>query len=105
MGIVVHNRYFALAGNESVALAVRRQASSVRRTAGRPTGKILIPSRGEDNELTFIWECDYESLEARDTDAAWAAASIEFEAVRQRMTPLLARFERVLFHVDAEDSR
>jgi hypothetical protein len=100
MTVVVQNWYFIHKGRETEALDVRRAASRVRRAAGQPTGRILVPAREADGMPTFIWECDYPDLAEREADAAWADASPEFSAVRERMGRLLARFERILFEVD-----
>ena len=100
MPIVVQNWYFSRAGAEEEALGVRRDASRVRREAGQPVGRILVPAADGPDGLTFIWECDYLDEAARTADAAWSDASAEFTAVRQRMGTLLQRFERITFTVD-----
>jgi hypothetical protein len=65
-------------------------------------GRILLPAEPHTDGLTFIWECDYADLEARNADAAWADNSPEFGAVRSHMGTLLAGFERIVFVVDEE---
>jgi hypothetical protein len=100
VAIVVQNWYFIREGLEEHGLEVRRDASRVRRAAGQPVGRILVPANGPDN-LTFIWECDYPDEAARSADAAWADASPEFTAVRRRMGTLLERFERITFAVES----
>ena len=99
--VVVQNWYFIRAGLEGQALEVRRDASRVRQDAGRHVGRILVPAATSPDALTFIWECDYADEAAREVDAAWADASPEFTAVRERMGTLLERFERIAFVVDA----
>lgn len=100
MNVVVQNRYFIRAGQEDEGLRTRRAASKVRADAGRPSGRILVPVNPADGAPTFVWECEYPSLEAREEDAAWADGSPEFRAVREHMGTLLERFERVVFEVD-----
>lgn len=100
MAIVVQNWYFIRPGREAEALEVRRDASRVRRDAGRPVGRILIPAASGPEIPTFIWECGYADDAHRAADAAWADASPEFSAVRARMGTLLERFERIAFVVD-----
>jgi hypothetical protein len=102
MAIVVQNWYFIRAGLEDEALGVRRDASRVRLEAGQPAGRILVPAASGPDDLTFIWECDYPNEAARTADAAWADASPEFTAVRERMCKLLERFKRITFGVDAD---
>jgi hypothetical protein len=101
MTVVVQNWYFIRAGREDEALRVRRDASGVRRGAGQPVGRILLPSAPGEGIPTFIWECEYSDMAARTADAAWADASPAFGAVRERMGALLERFERIAFVVDA----
>jgi hypothetical protein len=100
--IVVQNRYFIRAGVEAEGLATRRSASAVRAVAGQPAGRVLLPAEPTEDGLTFIWECEYPDLEARNADAAWADGSAEFGAVRAHMGTLLDRFERIVFVVDDE---
>lgn len=101
MTIVVQNWYFIRAGVEDEALNVRRDASRVRSEAGRPIGRILTPLVPGEGIPTFIWECDYPDMAAREADTAWADSSPEFGAVRARMRKLLERFERIWCAVDA----
>jgi hypothetical protein len=101
MPIVVQNHYYIRAGLEQRALAVRRDASEVRRAEGRPAGRILLPVTPETAGPAFIWECDYPDHASRERDAAWADGSAAFSAVRERMGALLERFERITFEVDA----
>lgn len=100
MAIVVQNWCFIRVGAEDEALEVRREASRVRKEAGRPVGRILIPAASGPEIPTFIWECDYVDDAHREADAAWADASPEFSAARARMGTLLERFERIAFVVD-----
>jgi sugar/nucleoside kinase (ribokinase family) len=101
MTIVVQNRYYIRPGPESEGLATRRQASSVRAHEGRPTGRILVSTGPQEGDPpTFIWECEYPGLDARQSDLDWAAASEAFTAVRRLMGTLLEHFERLTFEVD-----
>lgn len=100
MTVVVQNLYFIKAGQEDEGRRTRRSASTVRAEAGRPAGRILVPVSPSDSAPTFVWECEYPSLEDREEDAAWADGSPEFSAVREHMGTLLERFERVVFEVD-----
>jgi len=102
MPLVVQNWYFIRPGSEEEALTVRRNASQVRREADRPVGRILLPAAFAAGIPTFIWECDYSDRAAREMDAAWADASPEFSAVRERMGRLLERFERITFTIDRQ---
>ncbi len=102
MAIVVQNWYFIRSGLEAEALEVRRDASRVRRAANQPVGAILLPAMPTEGIPTFVWECAYPDQAAREADAAWADASPEFTAVRERMGELLERFERITFVVDRE---
>jgi hypothetical protein len=100
MPVVVENRYYIRAGLEDEGLSTRRAASRIRVAAGQPAGRILLPA--EESGLTFTWQCEYEDLATRQADAAWADASPEFSAVRDRMGTLLDRFERLVYVVDDE---
>lgn len=104
MTVIVQNWYFIRAGVEDEAFGVRLDASRVRCAADRPVGRILSPVAPSEGTPTFIWECDYPDMSAREADAAWADASPEFSAVRERMGKLLGRFERITFVVDAGGS-
>ncbi|MEZ4570062.1 MAG: hypothetical protein R2849_06995 [Thermomicrobiales bacterium] len=100
MPVVVQNRYFIKPGREDEGLATRRRASRVRADEDRPIGRIMVstgPQEGESPD--FVWECEYDDLEARQSDLDWAAASEAFTAVRQHMGTLLDRFERLTFQV------
>lgn len=100
MAIVVQNLYFPHAEREDEALAIRREASRVRATKGRPVGRILVGLERLHAGPAFIWECDYPDLAAREADMAWAEGSEEFRTVQTQMGQLLDSFERVVFIVD-----
>ena len=101
MAIVVQNRYFIKPGREQEGLETRRAASRVRAVEGRPTGRILCSTGPQEGDSpTFIWECEYAGLDARQADLDWADGSEAFTAVRRRMGGLLERFERLTFEVD-----
>jgi hypothetical protein len=98
--VVVQNRYFITAGLEADGLATRRRASQLRVDENRPVGRIIAPVGPQDGVApTFIWECEYADLEARQEDLDWASGSDAFTAVREHMGTLLERFERLTFRV------
>jgi hypothetical protein len=98
--VVVQNRYFIKAGQEAEGLATRRRASRVRAAEGRLTGRILQADGPQQGDApTFVWECEYADLDARQADLDWAGGSAAFTAVRQHMGALLERFERLTFRV------
>lgn len=100
MPIVVQNRYFIKSGREEEALATRRRASQVRADEGRPIGRIMVSEGPQEGDVpTFVWECEYADLDARQADLDWASGSAAFTAVRQHMGTLLDRFERLTFRV------
>ena len=100
MTIVVQNRYFIKAGQETEGLATRRRASQVRADEGRPVGRIMVSDGPQEGAApTFVWECEYADLDARQADLDWAAASDAFTAVRRHMGTLLETFERLTFRV------
>lgn len=100
MTIVVQNRYFIRAGQEAEGLATRRRASQVRADEARPIGRIMLSTGPQEGASpSFVWECEYVDLDARQADLDWAADSEAFTAVRQHMGTLLDKFERLTFEV------
>lgn len=100
MSVVVQNRYFIKAGREDEGLETRRRASQVRADESRPVGKIMVSTGPQEGQApTFVWQCEYDDMDARQADLDWAAGSEAFTAVRQHMGTLLDRFERLTFQV------
>ncbi len=100
MTIVVQNRYFIKPGQEDEGLATRRRASQVRADEERPIGRIMVSEGPQEGAApTFVWECEYADLDARQVDLDWAGGSAAFTAVRQHMGTLLDNFERLTFRV------
>ena len=92
--IVERTCYYAKPGRAAEVLATRRVACDVRVRLGLPRGKIVVKLDPDGDGPDVAWECGFPSAEAHARDLAARAASPEFEAVRARMTALLARFER-----------
>jgi hypothetical protein len=99
--IVVQNHYFPKPGLEQEVLKTRLKASEVRRELGLEVGRVLLRTSAVDGHAYVVWECDYPSIEAREKDAAAAENAPTFRAVQERMRPLIARFDRVVWKVEA----
>lgn len=99
--IVVQNHYYPKPGLEQQVLETRLRASAVRRDLGLEVGRVLVRTNPVDGQSYVIWECDYPSLEAREKDAAAAEGAAAFKAVQDKMGGLIARFERIVWKVQA----
>lgn len=97
--IVVLNLYYPKPGQEEEVLETRLRASAVRARLGLPAGRVLRRTSGSEELPYVIWECVYPDQAAHDRDMDARANSPEFEAVRERMGSLLARFERSVWEL------
>jgi dienelactone hydrolase len=98
--IVERTHYFAKPGKARAVLAARREASRIRVAIGLPAGSIRRKSRSAQDGPDVAWECAFPDTATHRADLAARAASVEFTAIRARMSSLIARFER-LFETDA----
>lgn len=96
--IIERTQYFAKPGLSQQVLAIRREASAVRRTIGLSSGRIFTRSLGSQvNSPDVVWECAFHDAAEQQADLAARAASPEFEAVRMRMRESIDRFDRYVF--------
>jgi len=96
--------YFSKPGKQREALETRREASRVRVEIGLSAGRIYSRAGvSEPNHPDVTWECEFDTLEAREADLAARAASPAFEAIRARMGTCIDRFERYVFQLEANN--
>jgi hypothetical protein len=80
--ILVHQRYFANPGKEDATMEVRLRASERLRELNVPVGTIWVPADADPQLPTLIWECAYESAEARERIRAFQESDAKFHAIR-----------------------
>lgn len=97
--IVVQNLYYPKPGKEKEVLEWRQRASQVRQQLGLPAGRILERYSEGDGQPFVIWECEYNSLKAREDDVAKLDQSAEFKAVQDHMGTLLEKFDRLVLRI------
>lgn len=92
--VLVQNWYYPKPGQEGAVLATRLEASNVRKQLGLAVGRVLLRVSDEDGGPLVIWECEYPTLAARESDSAAAVGTKEFSAVQAKMRGFIERFER-----------
>ena len=92
--LVERTNYFARPGRQGDVLRIRRRASEVRVSLGLPAGTIFAKVEPGGDGPDVCWECSYPSEAAHAADMAARAASADFDAVRDEMRAVIARFER-----------
>ena len=70
----------------------------MRAKLGLPTGRVLKKITG-DALFYVIWECEYQSLTAREADVKALDQSEEFKKVQEHMSSLIQKFERSIWEV------
>jgi hypothetical protein len=106
--IVVQNYYYALPGKSEEVYRLRLHASEVRASLGLARGRVLRraadPTAKAPNPPLpdVIWECDYASASARESDVEALGRSEEFQRIETRMDSLLGHFQRALFTISGE---
>jgi hypothetical protein len=97
--IVVRNSYWAKPGLEEAVYRHRLYASEVRREQGLAVGRVLMRLEESEGAPDVVWECEYESSEARQLDLEQLTASGAFEDVMEHMGTLIERFDRTVWRV------
>jgi hypothetical protein len=106
--IVVQNYYYALPGKSAEVYELRLHASAVRASLGLARGRILRRAADPTAKAPspslpdVIWECEYASASARESDVAALSRSEEFQRIETRMDSLLEHFQRALFTISRE---
>lgn len=95
MTITETTQYWAKPGNEEAVLATRIEASRIRLSLGLPAGAIRR-KQGDGSGPTVSWTQTFASAEAHAADLNARAGSPDFTAIRQKMTSLIDRFERII---------
>lgn len=95
MKILVQNRYFPKPGKQKEVYELRKQASVVRTETGAPRGQVFKETSGAGKKCV-VWECRYVSRDARKKDVQRMRSSAEFTQVRNKIRPLLERFQRTV---------
>ena len=98
--LLERTHYYAKPGRAADVLATRRAASDVRVALGLPPGRILAKADPAGDGPDVTWECPFPDATAQARDLHARGRSPEFEAVRQRMTALIDRFERLVLVED-----
>jgi hypothetical protein len=97
--IVVQNHYYPKAGKDREVYEWRLHASEVRSKLGLPKGRVLRKLNGNTGPYV-IWECEYESVQAREKDIALIDQSEEFKKIQEHMGTLIDKFERSIYEID-----
>lgn len=98
--IVEATNYFALPGRAAEVLDQRRHATALRLALGLPAGRILVRIEGGGPDVR--WECEFPDPASYERDRQARSGSAEFEAAKNAMHKLLARFERHVHEVVAD---
>jgi hypothetical protein len=101
--VIVQNRYFVHPGHHDEAIEIHRRVNTVRRDAGRPRGRILLPVEIGPEVPNLIWECEYADLDALNDDITWADSTPESTEVHGQLADITDRFERLVFRVALDD--
>ncbi len=91
---LVQNHYYPKPGMQAEVLALRLQASELRKKLNLVVGRVLERTNPEDGKPFVMWEAEYASEQARETDASALEKSEEFKKIQQAMGKLLDKFER-----------
>jgi hypothetical protein len=106
--IVVQNYYYALPGKSEEVYELRLHASAVRASLGLARGRVLRRTADPTAKAPsaplpdVIWECEYASASARESDVAALGRSEEFQQIEKRMDSLLEHFQRAVFTISGE---
>ena len=84
--------YWAKPGQSAAVLEHRKHASAARLQLGLQAGVVRIGTN--DDGPTVTWQCDFASEPEHAADLATRDSSEQFQAVREKMTSLIERFER-----------
>ena len=95
---IERTNYWAHEGKLDDLLAVRREACEVRVRIGLPAGFVCRKVGGDGPDLR--WTCIYASEKDYQDDMDGRANSAEFLVVREKVGPLLRKFERHLEVLD-----
>jgi len=98
--IVIQNYYWAKEGNIEEVYQHRLYASEVRKKLGLAVGRVLKRVDSKGNLSHVIWECEYESEEAREEDIRKLTESGAFNEVTQKMETLIDKFDRGMYYIN-----
>jgi hypothetical protein len=62
-------------------------------------GRVLRRQSDSETQPDVVWECEYESLEARQLDTEQLSRSVAFDEVMEHMGTLIDRFDRAVWQV------
>lgn len=97
--IVVRNEYWAKEGLVDEVYRHRLHASDVRAELGLYRGRVLRRVGDSEHQPDVVWECEYPSLVARETDLRALGESGRFEPVMEKMGTLIKKFDRSVWRV------
>lgn len=97
--IIVMNQYWAKDGMIEEVYNHRLYASQVRKNLGLKVGRVLLNTKTDNESAHVIWECEYDSIEARNKDTQLLMESGQFDEVMEKMGTLIDNFERTIYEV------
>lgn len=100
--IIIQNYYWAKEGKIEEVYQHRLYASQVRKELGLAVGRVLKRTDAEGELPNVIWECEYESEEARQEDLRKLENTGKFEPVMEKMSTLIDKFDRGMYKVEVE---
>ena len=95
--ILIQNHYWAKEGKIQEVYEHRLYASSVRKKLGFAEGRVLLRKSNNSSLAHVIWECEFESEEARQKDIRLLTETGEFEEIMDKMGTLIDKFERATY--------
>lgn len=98
--IVIQNYYWAKEGKIEEVYQHRLYASEVRKKLGLEVGRVLKRTTTDGELPHVIWECEYESEEARQEDVRKLSESGAFDTVQEKMSTLIEKFDRGMYRID-----
>ena len=98
--ILIQNYYWAKEGKIEEVYQHRLYASQVRQELGLAVGRVLKRTTNDGELPNVIWECEYESEEARQEDIRKLGESGAFDAVQEKMSTLIDKFDRGMYRIN-----
>ena len=91
---IERTHYYAKPGKADDVRRTRARACDVREAIGLKRGTVQHKVDPSDDGPDVTWQCEYASIEERDSDLQARADSPAFEAVRKHMRTCYDRFDR-----------
>ncbi len=98
--IVIQNYYWAKDGKIEEVYQHRLYASQVRKELGLAVGRVFKRMDTDGDLPNVIWECEYDSEEARQEDLRKLEGTGAFEPVMEKMSTLIDKFDRGMYKVN-----